>query len=59
MLRRSLVALVCLSCLAYPCIAADGNNAAALAKVAEMRQMIIDGAIVIPVPLYGGDYVLP
>jgi len=39
------------------CVLAD--NPEALAKVAEMRQMIIDGAIVIPDPLYGGDYVLP
>jgi len=39
------------------CVLAD--NPDALAKVAELRQMIIDEEIVIPDPLYGGDYVLP
>jgi basic membrane protein A len=39
------------------CVLAD--NPDALAKVAEMRQMIIDGKIVIPDPLWGGDYILP
>lgn len=39
------------------CVLADHPDV--LAKVDEYRQMIIDGEIVIPDPLFGGDYILP
>jgi basic membrane protein A len=39
------------------CVLAE--NPDVMAEVAELRQMIIDGTIVIPDPLWGGDYILP
>ena len=39
------------------CVLADHPDV--MARVSEIRQMIIDGEIVIPDPLWGGDYVYP
>ena len=39
------------------CVLADHPEV--MSEVGEIRQMIIDGEIVIPDPLFGGEYVLP